>query len=68
MRTWDSAWNERTSDAADQYQELTLYEEWRDFPHGRHDDRLDGLDVLARLTREYAVLGDREVAIEVLSD
>lgn len=43
----------RTSDPDDQDQELTLFEEWRDFPFGKHDDRLDGLDIGIRTWREY---------------
>ena len=37
---------------ADRFQEMSLYEEWKAFPLGRHDDRLDGLDVLIRCARE----------------
>lgn len=64
LRVWTSPWLTLTSDRIDQWQEMTLMEEWRDFPHGKHDDRLDGLDVLVRTAREFANIG--EVQAELL--
>lgn len=48
----------RTSDPDDQDQELTFREEWRDFPNGKHDDRLDGCDVAIRGAREHGSVED----------
>lgn len=58
IRVWRTAWEERTSDPADQHQELTMMEEWRDFPFGAHDDRLDGLDLTIRVAQEFAMVGE----------
>ena len=66
MRCWESVWLGMTSDAIDQWQELTLMEQWRDFPHGKHDDRLDGLDICIRTAREFAGVGDYDYDLEVL--
>jgi hypothetical protein len=66
LRCWESAWFGLTSDTRDQFQELTLQEQWRDFPHGKHDDKLDGLDVLVRTAREFAGVGNIEYDLEVL--
>jgi hypothetical protein len=52
--------------AADQWQESSLMEQWRDFPHGRHDDKLDGLDVMTRTAREFANVDDVTWDLEVL--
>ena len=43
---------------SDQYQELTLEEEWREFPYGNHDDRLDSVDVACRTADELSIVGD----------
>lgn len=67
LRVWESAWSGKTSDPADRSEELTLHEQWRDFPHGSHDDKLDSLDVLIRLCRAYAVMGDRHYKIEIMA-
>ena len=45
---------------------MSLYEEWKAFPLGRHDDRLDGLDMLIRTAREFEIVGDMEFDLEVL--
>lgn len=66
LRVWRTVWEERTADLADQSQELSLNEQWREFPHCRHDDKLDGLDVAIRAAREHIPALDREVALEVL--
>jgi hypothetical protein len=58
LRCTESAWTARTSDVADQYQELTLEEEWREFPYGTHDDRLDGLEIACRTADELSIIGD----------
>lgn len=47
-RITEEAWNAKTSDPDDRDQETTLAEEWTTLPMQRHDDRLDGLDVLIR--------------------
>lgn len=58
MRVWEPVWDTRTADVADQDQELTLAEEWREFPYGHHDDRLDGLDIALRTAEEFAMVGN----------
>ena len=63
LRVWETSWSELTSDHEDQYQELALIEQWRDFPHGKHDDKLDGVDVAVRAAREYVHAADVEVAL-----
>jgi hypothetical protein len=45
---------------------MSLYEQWRAFPLGRHDDKLDGLDVLIRTAREFEMVGDLTYDLEVL--
>jgi hypothetical protein len=57
LRIWESVWNRQTSGPMDRHQEVTLYEQWRDFPFASHDDKLDGLDVLIRTTQEFAMVG-----------
>lgn len=59
LRCWDTAWDQLTSAENDQPQELTLFEQWRDFtPTGlRHDDKLDGLDVAQRAATELGYKG-----------
>lgn len=66
LRVWEAMWLGLLSDATDQWQELSLYEQWRDFPQGRHDDKLDGLDVMIRTAREFANVGEMEYELEVL--
>lgn len=66
LRCWDSAWLGLTSDMRDQWQEFSLMEQWRDFPHGRHDDKLDGVDVMVRTAREFANVDDITWDLEVL--
>jgi hypothetical protein len=68
LRCWDSAWMGLTSSQRDQWQESSLMEQWRDFPHGRHDDKLDGLDVMTRTAREFAHVDDVEWDLEVLAN
>lgn len=51
-RITEEAWSAQTSDPDDQHQETTLAEEWTTLPMQRHDDRLDGLDVLIREAME----------------
>lgn len=58
VRVWATVWDKRTSDPEDQHQELTLREEWTEFPYGAHDDRLDGFDIALRTASDYALLGD----------
>jgi hypothetical protein len=66
LRVWEPTWYALTSDAEDQYQEVSLYDQWRDFPHGTHDDKLDGLDVAVRTAREFSSVGDVEFTVEAL--
>jgi hypothetical protein len=47
-RITEDAWNAQTSEPDDRHQETTLAEEWTTLPMQRHDDRLDGLDILIR--------------------
>jgi hypothetical protein len=67
LRVWEQMWLGLLSDATDQWQELSLYEQWRDFPQARHDDKLDGLDVMIRTAREFANVADVEYELEVLT-
>lgn len=53
LRIAESAWVELTSSAEDRHQELSLSEQWRDFPAIPHDDKLDGVDVLVRTALEH---------------
>lgn len=64
VRCWHTCWDHRTSDFVDQHQELTFSEEWRDFPFGTHDDRLDGLDVAIRTVELHG--GGQDVEYDVL--
>jgi hypothetical protein len=66
LRTWEPIWLNLTSDLDDQWSEMSLMEQWRDFPHGRFDDKLDGLDVMVRTAREFGNIGDIEWNLEVL--
>jgi len=68
LRVWEAMWLGLMSDATDQWQELSLYEQWRDFPQSRHDDKLDGLDVMIRTAREFANVGEVEYELEVLTE
>jgi hypothetical protein len=47
-RVTEDAWHAKTSGPDDREQETTLAEEWVSLPMQRHDDRLDGVDVLIR--------------------
>lgn len=47
-RITEEAWMAQTAAPDDRDQETTLAEEWTTLPMQRHDDRLDGLDVLIR--------------------
>lgn len=47
-RITEEAWHAKTAAPDDREQETTLAEEWTTLPMQRHDDRLDGLDVLVR--------------------
>lgn len=67
LRVWESAWLGLTSDHMDQWQELSLLEQWRDFPHGKHDDKLDGLDILCRTAREFGNIGDIEYELQAMT-
>lgn len=64
VRIRRSVWDARTSDPEDQSQEMTLHEEWKDFPLGRHDDRLDGVDLVIRTARDFEAY-DQETEVEV---
>lgn len=66
LRFWDHVWTQLTSDPDDRWQEMSMYEEWKSFPLGRHDDRLDGIDVAIRTAREFELVGDREYDLTVL--
>jgi hypothetical protein len=47
-RVTEDAWHAKTSAPDDRDQETTLAEEWTTLPMQRHDDRLDGVDVLVK--------------------
>ena len=66
LRIWEPVWEAHTSGSDDRHQELSLMEQWRDFPYGTHDDKLDGLDVCIRVAREFSMVGDVEYDLEVL--
>jgi len=66
LRVWDHVWTQLTAAPEDRFQEMSLYEEWKAFPLGRHDDRLDGLDMLIRTAREFEMVGDQTYDLEVL--
>lgn len=59
VRVVEDVWFAYTSDPADQPEELSMYDQWREFPYGRHDDKLDGLDIAIRAAREFAYVGPR---------
>jgi hypothetical protein len=52
-----------TADSEDTHQELTFAEQWREFPNGKHDDKLDGLDVGIRGFIEHGA--ERNVEYEL---
>jgi hypothetical protein len=54
VRVWEEIQHQRTSDDADQAQELTFEEQVREFPYGKHDDKLDGADVCIRSARGWS--------------
>jgi hypothetical protein len=64
FRVHEAVYDELTSDAADQFQELSFKEQWRTFP-GRHDDKLDGLDLALRCYREHGTARVVEFELEV---
>jgi hypothetical protein len=66
IRCWTEVWQALTSDPLDRFQEMSLYDEWKAFPLGRHDDRLDGLDVLIRTVREHELAGEVEYELIAL--
>jgi len=53
LRVRETAWVGLTSAEEDRHQELSLSEQWRDFPSIPHDDKLDGVDVLVRTALEH---------------
>lgn len=63
VRIWDPVWNAYTSSPDDRHQELTLFEQWRDFPFINHDDKLDGLDVGLRTVQDLSLVGDQEIEL-----
>lgn len=63
LRVRESAWVQLTSAAGDRHQELSLSEQWRDFPAIPHDDKLDGIDVLARTALEHGGRRERTVTV-----
>lgn len=66
LRVWEAIYDTLTSDSEDQYQELSLREQWTEFPHGKHDDKLDGIDVMIRAAREFTEAKSIEVALEAV--
>lgn len=60
LRCWSEVWGALTSDPLDRFQEMSFFEEWKSFPLGRHDDRLDAADILCRLVRAQELLTDVE--------
>lgn len=67
IRVWEPVWTGLTSSTeADLNQELSLYEEWSQFPFANHDDRLDGLDLCIRGSTDLDIGGDVEYDITVM--
>lgn len=66
MRVWEPVWYGLTASSMDQWQEQSLFEQWRDFPHAKHDDKLDGLDVAIRTAREFGTVAEVEWELEML--
>lgn len=65
LRIWLDAAAALTSDPIDQGQEISFIDQWRDFPGIRHDDKLDGADVVSRGAQEFAgVATDMEVELQ----
>jgi hypothetical protein len=58
IRCWAEVWTALTASPLDRFQEMSLLEEWKSFPLGRHDDRLDGLDLCIRTAREFEMAGN----------
>lgn len=63
-RVTEKAWNEKTAGPDHRQMETTLGEEWTTLPAQRHDDRLDGVDLVIRDARSR--LGD--VSIQKLAE
>lgn len=60
LRVLEPVWTQLTSDESDQWQELSLADQWQDFPHAPHDDKLDGVDILVRTAQEFAMVDQDE--------
>lgn len=54
FRVWEDVWTKQTAAIADRYQEEALVDQWKAFPMGAHDDRLDGIDIVLRSIRTAA--------------
>ncbi len=65
LRVWEGAWDRLTSDAPDQAEELSFHDEWREFPYGAHDDRLDGCDIACRTAEDFAQAGPVDFTVKV---
>lgn len=57
LRIWQGAAEELNSSIEDRGDELSFVEQWGDFPQIRHDDKLDGADVLCRTAAEFGYKG-----------
>lgn len=57
-----------TSNVDDRDQEETVFEQWRDFPFARHDDKLDGIDMVQRVTQKFGLVGDVVHELRVAGD
>jgi hypothetical protein len=68
LRFWDDAWTELTSAEKDRHQELSAFEQWRDFPAIAHNDKLDAVDVLCRTAEQHGARGTvKKVVLGVAS-
>lgn len=65
LRVQEEVWHAVTSNTPDQHQEETLSEQWVNFPAVRHDDKLDGLDIMIRVAREYSNVGSSSYELEL---
>lgn len=66
LRIWEQLYDQLASDPADQYQELSYREQWTEFPHGKHDDKLDGTYSAIKGAEAAPEERETEVALEAV--
>lgn len=62
LRIWQAAAEDLNSSIEDRGDELSFLEQWRDFPQIRHDDKLDGADILCRTALKFGHAGQTKKA------